>query len=253
MPNPPDVRQNHLLRALPEAALQRWLPHLEPLVLPARRVLHESCDSLSHAWFPTTAIVSLLNVTNEGASTEIAVIGREGLVGMELFMDGTTLPGQAVVQSAGHVFRLKAAVAKDEFASSAPVMQLMLRCMQALMTQIAQTVVCSRHHGLSQRLCRRLLMGIDRTQGDDLAVTQEQLAYLLGVRREGVSECALQLQRLELIRYARGRVRVLDRVGLEAHACECYRVVRNEYERLLPSLAGPAAKAEWHAPAHAKA
>lgn len=229
-----DVWHNHLLHALPEATLQRWLPQLESQHLTAGRVLHDANDLLSYAWFPTSAIVSLLNVTSDGASTEIAVIGCEALVGLELFMDGTTLPGQAVVQSAGHAFRLPADAGRDEFARSPSVMRLMLSSLQALITQIAQTAVCSRHHALPQRLCRRLLMGFDRSPGDDLAVTQEQLAGLLGVRREGVSECALRLQKLGLIRYARGRVRVLDRAGLEAHSCECYRVVRKEYERLLP-------------------
>jgi len=249
MSSTPQVWQNHLLRALPEAALRRWLPQLEPQHLVAGRVLYDASDRLSHAWFPTTAIVSLLNTTNEGASTEIAVVGCEGLVGMELFMDGTTLPGQAVVQSGGHAFRLRADAARDGFGQSGAVMQLMLRSLQALITQIAQTVVCSRHHALSQRLCRRLLMGLDRSQGDDLAVTQEQLAGLLGVRREGVSECALRLQKLALIRYARGHVRVLDRAGLEAQCCECYRVVKNEYDRLLPHREAAGAATAWRAKA----
>lgn len=242
-----DLQQNQLLCALPEAVARGWLPQLESVALLAGRVLHQPNDRLGHVWFPTTASVSLLHTSKEGASTEIALIGREGLVGMELFMDGTALPGQAIVQAAGHALRLRGGAAREEFSRSAEVMHLMLCSMQALITQIAQTAFCGRHHSLLQRLSRRLLMGVDRSDGDELKITQEQLAHLLGVRREGVSECELRLQGLELIRYARGYVRVLNITGLESEACECYRVVKNEYERLLPRREGYRARSERRA------
>jgi CRP-like cAMP-binding protein len=227
-------RDNHLLAALPAAAWQRWQPQLEWVAMPLGQVLYESGQALSHVYFPSTAIVSLLYVMENGASAEIAVVGNEGLVGIALFMGGDTTPSRAVVQSAGVGWRLRAAEAKTEFEHSGPVMHLLLRYTQALITQMAQTAVCNRHHTLDQQLCRWLLLSLDRLTGNELTMTQELIANMLGVRREGVTEAALGLQRSGLIRYARGRISVLDRAGLEAGACECYAVVKREYDRLLP-------------------
>jgi len=207
---------------------------MEPADLPLGLVLYESGRTISHVYFPTTAIVSLLYVLENGASAEIAVVGNEGVVGISLFMGGETTPSRAVVQSAGQGWRLKAQVIKDEFNRSGPVMHLLLRYTQALITQMAQTAVCNRHHSLDQQLCRWLLLSLDRLKGNDLVMTQELIANMLGVRREGVTEAALKLQSAGLIRYARGHITVLDRPGLEARTCECYAVVRREYQRLLP-------------------
>ena len=229
-----DFEQNQLLIALTPDERARWLPLMEPVELPLGRVLHESGCTLSHVYFPTTAIVSILYVTKEGASAEIAMVGNEGLVGISLFMGGDTTPSRAVVQSAGQGYRLRAQLIKDEFERSGPVMHLMLRYTQALITQMSQTAVCNRHHSLDQQLCRWLLLSLDRLQGNELVMTQELIANMLGVRREGVTECALKLQAAGLIRYARGHIFVLDRAGLEARTCECYAVVKKEYERLLP-------------------
>ena len=189
---------------------------------------------MSHVYFPINAIVSLLYVLESGASAEIAVVGHEGVVGIELFMGGETTPRRAVVQSAGKGYRLRAADIKEEFARSDSVLQLLLRYTLALMTQMAQTAVCNRHHALDQQLCRWLLLSLDRLSGNELVMTQELIANMLGVRREGVTEAALKLQKLGLIRYVRGRITVLDRAGLEARTCECYAVVKEEYDRLLP-------------------
>ncbi len=230
----PNPRKNHLLAALPEPEWQRWLPQLEWVELPLGQVLYESGGTLSHVYFPTTAIVSLLYVMENGASAEIAVVGNEGIVGISLFMGGGTTPSRGVVQSAGNAFRLKAQAIKEEFNRSGPVMHLLLRYTQALITQMAQTAVCNRHHTLEQQLCRWLLLSIDRLQGNELVMTQELIANMLGVRREGVTEGALKLQKLGLIRYARGHIVILDRPGLEKLTCECYDVVRKEYGRLLP-------------------
>jgi len=186
-------------------------------------------------YFPTTAIVSLLYVMENGASAEIAVVGNEGIVGISLFMGGDSTPSRAVVQSAGSGFRLKAQVMKAEFDKAGPVLQLLLRYTQALITQMSQTAVCNRHHSLDQQLCRWLLLSLDRLQGNELVMTQELIANMLGVRREGVTEGALKLQQAGLIRYARGHITVLDRRGLEKRSCECYAVVKKEYNRLLPS------------------
>lgn len=235
-----DARQNRLLAALPQAVLQRWLPQLERVDLPLGGLLHESGDGLSHVWFPTTAIVSLLGVTKGGASAEIAVVGNEGYVGGPLFMGDDFTPRSAVVHSAGECLVMKAHVLEDEIDRAGPALHLLLLFGQALVTQIGQTAACNRHHGLDRQLCRWLLMSLDRLQGSELAVTQEHIAHLLGVRREGVNESAVKLQRLGLIRYARGRVRVLDRKGLEERVCECYRVVKKEYERLLATTASGA-------------
>jgi CRP-like cAMP-binding protein len=229
-----DFKENRLIKALPGDDYQRWLPSLEHVELPLGRVLYESGAVLSHVYFPTTAIVSLLYVMANGASAEIAVVGKEGLVGISLFMGGESTPSRAVVQSAGRGLRLKAKIMKNEFNSAGPVLHLFLRYTQALITQMAQTAVCNRHHSLDQQMCRWLLLSLDRLKGDELVMTQELIANMLGVRREGVTEGALKLQKAGLIRYARGRISVLDRRGLERRACECYAVVKKEYDRLLP-------------------
>jgi CRP-like cAMP-binding protein len=228
-------KHNKLLAALPEADWQRWLPNLEPIDMALGEVLYESGATLSHVYFPTTAIVSLLYVMQNGASAEIAVAGNEAIVGISLFMGGESTPSRAVVQSAGRALRMKAQTLKDEFNSNGVVLHLLLRYTQALITQMAQTAVCNRHHSLDQQLCRWLLLSLDRLQGDQLVMTQELIANMLGVRREGVTEAALKLQKAGLINYARGRIKVLDRSGLEALTCECYEVVKKEYDRLLPS------------------
>lgn len=204
--------------------------------MPLGQVLYESGSKMSHVYFPIDAIVSLLYVLENGSSAEIAVVGREGLVGIALFMGGDTTPSRAVVQSAGKGYRLRAHAIKDEFNRSGPVMHLLLRYTQALITQMAQTAVCNRHHSLDQQLCRWLLLSLDRLRGNELVMTQELIANMLGVRREGVTEAALKLQKLGLIQYARGHIRVLDRARLETRVCECYAVVKTEYDRLLPNL-----------------
>ncbi len=229
-----DPKRNHLLAALPPGEWKRWLPQLEPVDLLLGQVIYESGGSLNHVYFPTTAIVSLLYVMEDGASAEIAVVGNEGLVGISLFMGSVSTPNRAVVQSAGKGFRLPASVLQDEF-KLAPVMHLLLRYTAALMTQMAQTAVCNRHHSLDQQLCRWLLLSLDRLHGSELVMTQELIANMLGVRREGVTEGALKLQKAKLISYARGHITVLDRAGLEKRCCECYAVVKKEYDRLLPA------------------
>ncbi|MBI3531429.1 MAG: Crp/Fnr family transcriptional regulator [Burkholderiales bacterium] len=234
MNSPSDPRTNQLLAALPEAEWLRWLPQLEPVTLALGQVLYESGTKMPYVYFPTSAIVSLLHVLENGASAEIAVVGFEGVVGISIFMGGGSTPSRAVVQSAGAGFRLRSDAIKQEFDRSSPVMHLLLRYTQALITQMAQTAVCNRHHSLDQQLCRWLLLSLDRLQGNDLVMTQELIANMLGVRREGVTEAALKLQKACLIRYARGHISVLDRPGLEQRTCECYAVVRKEYDRLLP-------------------
>ena len=229
-----DPRQNHLLAALPATEWQRWQPLLEWVDMPLGQVMYESGRTLSHVYFPTTSIVSLLYVMEDGASAEIAVVGNDGLVGISLFMGGESTPSRAVVQSAGQGWRLHARAVKDEFEQPGPVMHLLLRYTQALITQMAQTAVCNRHHALDQQLCRWLLLSLDRLQGNELVMTQELIANMLGVRREGVTESALRLHRLGLISYSRGHITVLDRPGLEGRTCECYAVVKKEYDRLLP-------------------
>jgi len=228
-----EAKQNQLLAALPDAEWQRWQPQLEWVGLTLGQVLYESGSTLGHVYFPTTAIVSLLYVLENGASAEIAVVGNEGVIGISLFMGGETTPSRAVVQSAGNGFRLKAQAIKDEF-KRAPVLHLLLRYTQALITQMAQTAVCNRHHSLDQQLCRWLLLSLDRLRGNELVMTQELIANMLGVRREGVNESALNLQKAGLISYSRGRITVLNRPGLEKRTCECYAVVKTEYSRLLP-------------------
>jgi CRP-like cAMP-binding protein len=230
-----DPRRNKLLAALPAAEWERWSPLLEEVDMPLGKVLYESGLSLAHVYFPVDSIVSLLYVMEDGASAEIAVVGNEGLVGVSLFMGGETTPSRAVVQSAGRGFRLEAQAMKAEFNRAGPVLHLLLRYTQALITQMAQTAVCNRHHSLDQQLCRWLLLSLDRLQGTELRMTQELIANMLGVRREGVTEAALKLQAAGLIRYSRGHIAVLDRAGLEERTCECYAVVKREYDRLLPT------------------
>jgi len=230
-----DPKTNHLLAALPPEEWKRWKPQLEPVTMPLGEVLYESGAVLTHVYFPTTAIVSLLYVLEDGASAEIAVVGNEGVVGISLFMGGESTPSRAVVQSAGTGFRLKAQALKEEFPRP-PVLHLLLRYTQALITQMSQTAVCNRHHSLDQQLCRWLLLSLDRLQGDELVMTQELISNMLGVRREGVTGSALKLQKAGLIRYARGRITVVDRDGIEKRSCECYAVVRKEYDRLLPAI-----------------
>jgi CRP-like cAMP-binding protein len=231
---PRNPRSNELLAALPEADLQRLLPEMEWVDLPLGQVIHEPGVGLSHVYFPTSAIVSLLYVMENGASAEIAVAGRDGLVGVSLLMGGGSTPSSAVVQSAGAGFRIGAKAITHAFNHSAPVMHLLLRYTQALITQMTQTAACNRHHSVDQQLCRWLLLSLDRLPGSDIRMTQELIANMLGVRREGVTEAALGLQKQGLIRYARGHIQVLDRPGLEQRSCECYGVVKREYERLLP-------------------
>ena len=232
-PHAPD--QNHLLAALPAEDRGRLIPHLELVPMPLGGVLYESGNELRHVYFPTTAIVSLLYVMLDGASAEIAVVGNEGIIGVALFMGGETMPNRAVVQSAGHAYRLKGQLLKQEFNRSG-LQHLLLRYTQALLTQMAQTAVCNRHHSLDQQLCRWLLLSLDRLPSNELVMTQELIANMLGVRREGVTEAAGKLQKAGLIAYRRGRITVLDRAGLEARACECYAVVKKEFDRLLPEV-----------------
>lgn len=225
---------NQLVAALPPEEMQRWLPLLEPVDLPLGLVLYESGARMPYVYFPTNAIVSLLYVLESGASAEIAVVGFEGVVGVSIFMGGGSTPSRAVVQSAGRGYRLSAQTIRSEFERSGPVMHLMLRYTQALITQMAQTAVCNRHHSLDQQLCRWLLLSLDRLPGNRLVMTQELIANMLGVRREGVTEAAMKLQKADLISYARGHINVRSRPGLEARTCECYEVVKKEYDRLLP-------------------
>ena len=234
MSSPHSPKQNHLLDALPAADYARLLPELELIAMPLGWAVYESGAHMGYLYFPTTSIVSLLYVMESGASAEIAITGNEGLVGISLFMGGESTPSRAVVQSEGHGYRLKAKILKREFALGGELQHLALRFTQALITQMAQTAVCNRHHALEQQLCRWLLLSLDRLERPELAMTQELIANMLGVRREGVTEAALNLQRLGLIRYSRGRIWVIDRPGLEKRTCECYAVVKKEYDRLLP-------------------
>lgn len=230
--------QNHLLAALPTAEFERLAPHLELIAMPLGHVLYESGSQLEHACFPTTAILSLHYVMESGASSEIAGVGNEGVVGVSLFMGGDTTPSRAVVQTAGHAYQLKMQLLMDEFnrigGRRAGVMQnLLLRYTQALLTQVSQTAVCNRHHGVEQQLCRWLLLTLDRLPTNELTMTQELIASMLGVRREGITEAAGHLQKTGCIRYRRGHITVLDRAALEARVCECYAVVKKEHDRLL--------------------
>ncbi|MEO7548997.1 MAG: Crp/Fnr family transcriptional regulator [Ramlibacter sp.] len=234
-PRSADAKSNQLIAALPELEFRRWLPQLEAVDLPLGQVLYESGSAESHVYFPTSAIVSLLYVMQNGDSAEIAVVGNEGVVGFSLFMGGNSTPSRAVVQSGGKGLRMTAQAIKAEFNASAAVMHLLLRYTQAMISQMAQTAVCNRHHSLAQQLCRWLLLSLDRLPGNELVMTQELIANMLGVRREGVTESALRLQEAGLIRYVRGRITVLDRAGLKKRSCECYEVVKKEYDRLLPA------------------
>jgi CRP-like cAMP-binding protein len=229
-------KDNRLLASLPEAAYQGLLPFLELVPLPLGHAVYESGAPQGYVYFPTSSIVSLLYVMEDGASAEIAVTGKEGLVGIALFMGGETTPSRAVVQSAGYGYRLKAAVLKKEFERGGELQHRLLRYTQALITQMAQTAVCNRHHTLEQQLCRWLLLSLDRLPSNELTMTQELIANMLGVRREGVTEAAGKLQAAGLIQYSRGKITVLDRPKLEAQVCECYAVVKREYDRLLHSV-----------------
>lgn len=237
-----DSRQNHLLAVLPPVVYERIEASLELVPMPLGEVLHEPGVRMEHVYFPTTAIVSLLYVTAEGASAEIAVVGNDGIVGVSLFMGGETSINRAVVQSAGQAYRLSRQQLKSEFNAvvdghTCAFQHLLLRYTQALLTQMAQTAVCNRHHSVDQQLCRWLLLSLDRLSGNQLVMTQELIANMLGVRREGVTEAAGKLQQAGLIHYSRGKISVLDRPGMEARVCECYQVVKTEYDRLLPELA----------------
>ncbi len=232
-----DPRQNHLLRALPDGDYERIAANLELVPLKLADVLYEPGVQLRYVYFPTTAIVSLLYVMEDGASAEIAIVGNEGILGISLFMGGETTPSRAVVQSAGYGYRLRAQVLKDEFRRVGPFLHLLLRYTQALITQMAQTAVCNRHHSVDQQLCRWLLLSLDRLASNELSMTQELIANMLGVRREGVTEAAGKLQEAGLIHYRRGQITVVDRTRLEARACECYQVVKTEFDRLLPYVA----------------
>ena len=235
MKTPPDQSANELLACMPPEVWLRIAPKLELVDLPLGKVLFESGSQITHVHFPINAVVSLLYALESGASAEIAMVGNEGLVGVALFMGGESTPSRAVVQSAGQGYRLSAAHIKNEFNRGGPVLHLLLRYTQALITQMSQTAVCNRHHSLDQQLCRWLLLSLDRLSGNELVMTQELIANMLGVRREGVPEAALKLQKQDLIQYTRGRITVLDRPGLEHRVCECYAVVKKEYDRLLPA------------------
>jgi CRP-like cAMP-binding protein len=232
-------KENRLLAALQPTAFGKLLPELERVTLPFGHSLYESGALQAHAYFPTDCIVSLLNVLESGASAEIAVVGNEGIVGFALFMGGETTPGRAVVQSAGHGYRLASALLKREFEAGGELQHLLLRYTQALITQMTQTAMCNRYHTVEQQLCRWLLLSMDRLTSNELVMTQELIASMLGVRREGVTEAAGKLQVEGAITYSRGKISVRQRAMLEARACECYRVVKTEYDRLLPELALP--------------
>jgi CRP-like cAMP-binding protein len=229
-----DPKQNRLLAALTAAECNRIYPRLELVQMPLGKVLYESGAPLSHVYFPADCIVSLLYALDDGASAEIAVVGNEGLIGIALFMGGETTPSRAIVQSSGFAYRLTAGRLKKEFRQNGMMLRLLLRYTQSLITQMAQTAVCNRHHSLSQQLCRWLLLSLDRLDGNELTMTQELIANMLGVRREGVNEAAGKLQALGVIRYHHGKITILDRKRLELLCCECYAVVKKECDRLAP-------------------
>jgi len=236
MDTPQSPNQNQLLAALPTAEFKRIAPHLELVAMPLGDVLYESGGQMEHVYFPTTAIVSLQYVLENGASSEIAGVGNEGVLGISLFMGGNTTPSRAIVQTAGHGYRLKTKLLMEEFNRGGVMQHLLLRYTQALITQISQTAVCNRHHSVEQQLCRWLLLTLDRLPSNDLTMTQELIASMLGVRREGITVAAGHLQQAGCIRYRRGHITVLDRSGLESRVCECYAVVKDEYDRLLRDL-----------------
>jgi CRP-like cAMP-binding protein len=227
------TNQNHLLAALPEETFERILPHLELIQMPLGEVICESGGQLQHVYFPTTSILSLHYIMENGASAEIAGVGNEGVLGISLFMGGNTTPSRATVQTAGHGYRLKGRLMMEEFNRAGPMMRLMLRYTQALMTQVSQTAVCNRYHSVEQQLCRWLLLTLDRLPSNEFTMTQELIASMIGVRRESITETAMILQREGLIKCRRGHITVLDRPGLESGACECYNVVKKEFHRLL--------------------
>jgi CRP-like cAMP-binding protein len=229
-------KQNHLLAALPEAECGHLFPFMELVPMPLGAALYESGDRMEYVYFPTTSIVSLLYVMENGESAEIAVVGNDGIVGIALFMGGETMPNRAVVQSEGRAYQLKGQLLKQEFNRGGAFQHLMLRYTLALLAQMAQTAVCNRHHSVDQQLCRWLLLSLDRLSANELSMTQELIANMLGVKREGVTEAAGKLQDAGLIHYSRGRITVVDRPGLEARVCECYEVVRREFRRLLPDI-----------------
>jgi len=233
LPNP---KLNHLLSVLPPAEWESIAPQLVWVDMPLGQVVYESGDRPEFVYFPVTSIVSLLYVMEDGSSGEIAIVGNEGMVGIAIFMGGETTPSRAVVQSAGGAYRLSARILKQEFARAGAMQRLLLRYTQALITQMAQTAVCNRHHSIDQQLCRWLLLSLDRLPSNELRMTQELIANMLGVRRSGVTEAALKLQTAGLIRYSHGTIEVLDRPGLERRVCECYAVVKREFDRLLPDL-----------------
>jgi CRP-like cAMP-binding protein len=239
MPRTPSPLQNHILDALPPAERERLFPHLKLVALPLGTVLYESGDTLRHIYFPTDSIVSLLYVLANGASAEISIVGNEGAIGVALFMGGETTTNRAIVQSAGSAYRLTGRRLKQEFGRHGEMLHNLLRYTQALLTQMAQTAVCNRHHSVDQQLCRWLLLSLDRLSSDKLSMTQELIANMLGVRREGVTEAAGKLQNLGVIRYSRGHITVLDRPRLERLSCECYAVVKKESDRLLPVRVKP--------------
>ena len=236
MPIQPNPNQNHLLAALLDTEFDRLSPHLELIPMLLGDVLYESGGKLSHVYFPTTSIISLHYLLENGGSSEMAGVGNEGILGVSLFMGGNTTPSRAIVQTGGHAYRLPAHVLMEEFNRAGPVMRLLLRYTQALLTQMAQTAVCNRHHSVEQQLCRWLLLTLDRLHGTDLTMTQELIANMLGVRREGVTEAAGRLQNYGYISYRRGHITVLDRAGLERDVCECYGVVKKEFARLLSDV-----------------
>jgi CRP-like cAMP-binding protein len=238
MPELNDPEQNHLLRALPKAERERLLPHLQLVDMQLGLVLYEPGRQLRHVYFPTTSIVSLLYVLENGSSAEIAVVGNEGMVGVALFLGGDTTPSRAVVQNAGQAYRLQGRLLKGEFYRALSLQLLLMRYSQALLTQMSQTAACNRHHSVDQQLCRWLLLSLDLLPTNKVSMTQQLIANMLGVRREGVTEAAGKLQAEGLIRYTRGRITVLDRPCLEAQCCECYQVVKAEFDRLLPDVRG---------------
>ena len=230
-----DPRNNQLLAALPDSEWNRWRPYLQPVELFAGHVLCEAGSTPAHVYFPTSAVISLLQLTREGDSSEIAVVGNDGMVGISLFMGGDATPSRATVQGAGQAWRLPSLAVRSEVQRGGPVLSILLRYTQAFIAQVSQTAACNRHHTIDQQVCRRLLVGMDRSSSNELLMTQEGVASLLGVRREGVTAAARKLQEAGVIRYSRGRIAVLDREGLEQRACECYAVAKKTYEVLLPT------------------
>jgi CRP-like cAMP-binding protein len=232
----PSPRQNHLLESLPESDFIRIQPILELVSMPLGQVIYESGEPQGYVYFPSSAIVSLLYVLGNGSTAEIAIVGNEGALGVSLYMGGETTTHQAIVQIAGYGYRIKANQLKQEFNRAGPLMNMLLLYTQALLTQMAQTAVCNRHHTIDQQLCRWLLFSLDRLKSNDIFMTQELIANMLGVRRGSVTDAAGKLQNAGLINYSRGHIRVLDRLKLEKIVCECYLVVKNEFDRLLPDM-----------------